>query len=213
MKNKNIKLPIHPAKRMFDILLSFTTLIILSPLFLIVLFLIKVEHILRGRPLDPFFYSEIRLSQGKSFRLFKFNIFKYEQIIEMRKKGIFIHTKTLEKNSEITIIGWLLKQIYMDELPQLFNVLKGDMSIVGPRPVNEEVYETLIKQGIFAKREVKAGMTGHFQAFKNTSNKRSDESDREYVDYYFNNPWYKILLFDLKIILRTIRVILRARGV
>lgn len=212
MKNKNRKLPIHPAKRIFDILLSLIILAVLSPFILTVLFLIKAEHLLRGRPFDPFFYSEIRFSQGKPFRLFKFNIFKYEKIETMHKKGIFIHTKDLEKNGGVTIIGWILKQIYMDELPQLFNVLKGNMSIVGPRPVNKEVYKTLIKQGIVAKKEIRAGMTGHFQAFKNTSGKKSDESDREYVDYYFNNPWYKILLFDVKIILRTIRVILRARG-
>lgn len=213
MKNENRKLPIHPAKRIFDVLLSLTVLVVLSPFILTVLFLIKIEHIMRGRPFDPFFYSEIRFSQGKPFLLFKFNIFKYEKIIEMRKKKIFIHTKNLEKKGGVTVTGWTLKQIYMDELPQLLNVLKGDMSIIGPRPVNKEVYSALMRQDITAKKEIKAGMTGHFQAFKNTSGKKSDESDREYVDYYFNNPWYKILLFDLKIIMRTIKVILRAKGV
>lgn len=213
MKNKNNKLPIHPAKRIFDILLSLIILMVLLPFILTILFLIKVEHVLRARPLDPFFYNETRLSHGKPFRLYKFNIFKHEQIVEMKRAGIFIHTKTLENNGGVTAIGWILKQIYMDELPQLFNVLKGDMSIVGPRPVNVEVYKTLMKRGVTAKKEVRAGITGHYQAFKNTSGKKSDESDQEYIDYYFKNPWYKILLFDLKIILRTIRVILRARGV
>ncbi|GMQ95031.1 MAG: hypothetical protein BMS9Abin13_141 [Patescibacteria group bacterium] len=213
MENKDFKLPIHPAKRIFDVFASLLMLVLLSPFILLVILSVITEHILRGRPSDPLLYKEIRMSQGKPFWLLKFNIFKYEEIISMREKGIFIHTKNLEKTGGVTFVGWLLKQIYMDELPQLLNVIQGNMSIVGPRPVNEEVYEALMSQGIVAKKEVKAGITGNFQSFKNTAGKKSDESDREYVDYYFNNPWYKILLFDLKIILRTMKVILRARGV
>lgn len=207
------KYPIHPAKRLFDVLFSLCVLVGLSPVIIFFLFGIVFEHILRLRPFDPLFYSETRYSQGKPFTLYKFNIFKFDVVEEMRARGEFVHTKDLEHNGSLLFIGWVLKQIYLDELPQFFNILKGDMSVVGPRPVNKVVFDALIARGVLDKTKVKAGLTGHFQSYKQTAGKHSEDLDREYVAYYDANPWYKIILFDLRIMLRTVLVILRAKGV
>lgn len=213
MKGKDTKKLLHPSKRLFDIIFSIIILVLASPFILIALISIKIEQLRRGRFTDPLFYSETRMSYGEKFKLYKFNIFKYEQILQAREKGEFIHTKTLEHNGGITKIGWILKQIYMDELPQFFTVLKGDLSIIGPRPVNLEVYEKLMKLGIFDKNRVPAGITGNYQSHKETVGASSHALDKEYADYYHTKPWYKLFYFDIKIILRTIKVILLAKGI
>jgi exopolysaccharide production protein ExoY len=207
------KYPIYKTKRAFDILFSLFVLIILSPVILFFLLGIILEHILRLRPFDPLLYGETRYSQGEPFTLYKFNIFKHDVVLGMRSRGEFIHTKQLEQNGSLLYIGWILKQIYLDELPQFFNILKGDMSVVGPRPVNKEVYDQLLSFGVTDKAKVKAGLTGHYQSHKHTAGKRSGEMDREYVEYYRTHSWYQVLLFDLKIILRTFKVLLLARGI
>lgn len=131
------------SKRLFDIVVSGVIVLIMSPFWLLVLLLIFVEHALRGYPFDPLLYKETRISRGKPFTLFKFNIFDQRVVDRIQKSGVFIHTKKLEHAGKTIFIGKILRQIYMDELPQFFNVLRGDMSIVGPRPLNMEVCNSL----------------------------------------------------------------------
>ena len=204
---------IHKSKRLVDILMSLTILFITLPFSITFLVLIKLEQILRGRPLDPFFYSETRMSYGQPFQIYKFNIFKHERVLELRNKGELIHTKHFEKDGSITKVGWILKQIYMDELPQFYNVLLGRMSVVGPRPVNCEVFEMLINDGVIDKTRVPAGITGNYQSYKNPAIIRAGAADKQYADYYHTHPGYKVILFDIRIMLRTIKVILKAKGI
>lgn len=206
------KKPIYKSKRCIDIVLSLILLLLTSPFILITLLLIKIEQILRGRPFDPLFYKEIRISYNSPFILYKFNIFKYEQIEAERKNQLIIDTKKLEKTDGILRIGKLLRLIYLDELPQFFNVLKGDMSIVGPRPVNPKVFRKYLERNETSKMFAPAGITGHHQSQKYIYGKGS-YFDAEYVDVYINGPWYKVLKFDLKIMLRTVRFMAKAQGI
>ena len=205
--------PIPMSKRIVDILLSTLILVITLPFTLSVLVLIFATNILRGHPHYPLFYSEQRYSHGKPFFLYKFNIFKYEQILEAKANGVFIETKYFEKNGGVTWIGWILKQIYMDELPQLYNVPRGAMTASATRPVNKQVFEKLMAEGVDHKRKVRAGITGNFQSYKQIAGKDANTLDQEYVEYYLHKPWYTLLWFDTKIILRTLKVIIKARGV
>lgn len=204
---------IHTSKRTFDIIMSLLILTLSLPFTLLIIIFIKLEQILRGRFSDPLFYSETRMSYGEEFKLYKFNIFKYEQILQARATGKFIHTKDLEHNGGVTKSGWILKQIYMDELPQFYCVLKGDLSIIGPRPVNLEVYKQLMDINVTDKNRVPGGITGNYQSHKETKGASSHALDKEYADYYHSQPWHKLIAFDMKIIFRTIKVILLARGV
>lgn len=201
------------AKRVTDTILSSIALLVTLPISIPALFCIFLTHLCSGYPFAPLFYHETRMSQGKPFELYKFNIFKQKVIDAARSKNEFIHTKRFEKNGGITWIGWLLKQIYMDELPQFYNVLRGDMSIVGPRPVNLEVYDALLARGSNAKCKVPAGITGYFQSYKDSYGMRSEDLDQAYATYLATHAWWCVVFFDIQIMLRTIKVILRAKGI
>ena len=210
----NAKIPIPKIKRGFDILFSFMALIILSPIFILILFAIFMEHIALGNILSSLFYVETRISQGEPFRLLKFNIFKPSAIKELEQEKKIYHSKDLERQKDsLTITGKILKQTYIDELPQLLNILKGDMSFVGPRPIHIKVYARRLEQGDYSKSIVKAGITGNFQSLKGITTKTDRELDWEYINFCKNNPGRKIMLYDIKIILRTVRIMIKAQGI
>jgi len=215
MQTKNIqKISIPRAKRLFDIILAVFLLIISLPLFILILLAIFIDHILRGKIFAPLFYKEIRISQGQQFDFVKFNVFKPKVIAEMKKNHEFIHTKKLEHDHQsLTKVGQIVQKAYLDELPQLVNVLKGDLSMVGPRPINQENYQRILGQGIVTKTIVKAGLTGNYQSHKGEPGMNQDKLDREYIDFCLNNPFWKIILMDIKIIFRTLRVVFRAKGI
>lgn len=204
---------IHPAKRLFDIVVC----VLLAPLTVLVTYIVCIalfiEHLLSGYISDGIFYSETRVSAGKNFQLYKFNIFSPGIITHMRSTHTFIHTKDLERNGNLSFVGWCLKQTYMDELPQLWCVFKGDMSIVGPRPVNTEVYERFMSEGYTEKSIVRAGLTGPFQSLKDDQTASAHKLDAWYADYVATHPWYAIIGNDIRIIVRTIRVVLKAKGI
>lgn len=119
LRKKRLQLII---KRIFDIIVSLIGLIALLPFFLIIAFAIKVDST------GPIFFKQVRISKnGKEFEIYKFRT----MIQDAESKGMQI---TVEKDSRITKVGKFLRKSKIDELPQLINVLKGDMSFVGPRP-------------------------------------------------------------------------------
>ena len=135
-------------KRFLDIVLALILLIFLSPIYLI---LILTLYIVQGRPI---FFTQTRLGlNGKKFNMYKF-------------RTMTLTRKNLELNSniqnEITTIGRILRIMSLDELPQVFNILKGDMSFIGPRPWIPEIYDYLPNES--KKRlNVLPGLTGSAQ--------------------------------------------------
>lgn len=201
------------AKRLFDIIFSLILIIILSPLMLITAILIKIDS--RG----PVFFSRLdddsplyRVGQsGKLFHYFKFrsmversNSMRYNELAEkdIRKDGPLVK---IEADPRITRVGKIIRRFSIDELPELFLVFKGDMSLVGPRPhLPEEVakYEHHHKKSL----TIKPGITGMAQI-----SGRSDLTFEEEVklDTYYIENW--TLLLDLAVILRTPLAVLKSR--
>lgn len=138
-------------KRLFDILMSLILLIILFPILLIISIVIKIDS--KG----PIFYRQIRITKyGKEFKIYKFRT----MVVDADKKGSLV---TLNDDQRITKVGKKIRKIRLDELPQLFNILLGDMSFVGTRPevkkyvdfYNEEMLATLLlPAGVTSKASI-----------------------------------------------------------
>lgn len=182
------------AKRCIDIISSLVILIITSPLFLLAYLLIKLEN-----PKGSVIYSQPRI--GKENK--EFMIYKFRSMIE-NAEGATGPVLATENDDRITRAGRFLRATRIDELPQLINVLKGDMSLVGPRPEREFFTKELCKQykSYSYRSKVKPGITGYAQIMGKYSTNAEDKL--RYDLYYIRN--FSIWL-DITIILRTIIVV------
>lgn len=183
-------------KRIFDFVLSLLLIIILSPLLVLIALLIRFES--KGNPLF------IQKRPGKNHE--SFTIYKYRT---MKIDTPDIPTNEFEdRNKHITKVGKFLRITSLDELPQLFNILKGDMSFVGPRPPlfsQEDLIENREQAGI---DKLKPGITGWAQI--NGRDSMDDYQKFKYDLYYFKNQSF---LLDLKIICLTFLKVIKAEGI
>lgn len=193
-------------KRLVDIIGSSVGLILLSPLFLIVAILMKKEE-----PKGPIFFSQIRVSKNeKQFKIYKFRsmcIDAEEKLADLLKhneiEGAMFKMKD---DPRVTKIGKFIRKTSIDELPQLWNVLKGDMSLVGPRPpLLREVaeYTTYDKQRLL----VKPGCTGLWQV-----SGRNEVGFDEMVELDIRYIKTLSISNDIKIIFKTIIIMIKPNG-
>lgn len=189
------------AKRTFDIVSAILGLIVLSPLLLLAAVLVRLTS--RG----PIIYSQTRV--GKNGRLF--DIYKFRTMrVDAEKDTGPVWAQT--NDNRLTPVGGFLRKAHIDELPQLINILKGEMSLIGPRPERPLFVEDF-KQKIsdYDKRlEVKPGLTGLAQVFH-----RYDESVndvRKKVKYDLLYIKRVCFMSDLRILFRTVRVVLTGEG-
>lgn len=193
-------------KRLIDIVISTLGLIILSPVFLIITILIKLES--KG----PVFFAHKRIGKnGKEFKLWKFRTMvpNAEELIKTftpEQMKEFKENFKLEKDPRITRIGKVLRKTSLDELPQLINILKGELSIIGPRPV---IGEELNKYGMNKEKflSVTPGLTGYWAA--NGRSNTTYEQRMMMELYYVDNISLKL---DIKIFLKTIVSVLKKEG-
>ncbi len=181
------------AKRAFDIVFSLTALLFLSPLMIVSALSVKIYD--GGEVL----YKQKRLTKdGEEFYVYKFR----SMIADAEKNGIQLAS---ENDNRITPVGKILRKFRIDELPQLFNILKGDMSVVGPRPERPELTEIYRKQmpEFEFRLKVKAGLTGYAQVtgVYDTSPYDKLKMDLMYIENYS-------FRMDLQIILMTIKIML-----
>lgn len=186
------------AKRSLDIMFSIIGLPLLLILILIFGLLIKLED--RG----PIFYKADRIGRGsKSFKMYKFRSMKTNAPILINKDGSTFNAKD---DSRVTRIGKFMRETSIDEIPQLLNVLKGDMSIIGPRASLSSVLDTF-KPDEIDKMKVRPGITGYTQAYYR--NGLSNRERRLKDAWYANNL---SLLLDIKIFFKTILTVLKRDG-
>lgn len=195
-----------PVKRFMDIFCAILGLIILSPVFLITAILIKRED--GGKV----FFKHKRLGKnGKVIYIYKFRtmVENAEDLIKSFTPEQMEEFKTnfkLKNDPRVTKIGKILRKTSVDELPQLLNIIKGDISIIGPRPIIEEELEMYgMNQTKFLS--VKPGLTGYWAA-----NGRSETTYEERIKmelYYVDNISFKL---DVKIFFQTILAVIKKRG-
>lgn len=194
------------VKRILDIVISLFGMIILLPIFIIIATIIKLDS--KG----PIFFTHRRIGKdGKEIGIYKFRtmVDNAEDLIkefteEQQKE--FRECYKLQNDPRVTKIGKFLRKTSLDELPQVLNILKGDLSIIGPRPVIEEELE---KYGKNREKfiSVKPGLTGYWAA-----NGRSDTTYAERVQmelYYVDNMSLKL---DVQVFFKTIIAVIRKEG-
>ena len=194
------------VKRAIDVILSVLALIVLSPVFLIISLLIKLESD------GPVFFAHKRIGKdGKEIKILKFRSmvsnaeelikdFAPEQMEEYKKNF------KLENDPRITRIGKILRKTSLDELPQLINIIKGDLSIIGPRPVVEselEKYQNNKNKFL----SLTPGLTGYWAANGRSSTTYEQRMSMEL--FYIDNFSWKL---DLKIFFKTILSVLKKEG-
>ncbi len=185
------------VKRTMDIVCSFIGLVLLLPLFAVISVFIKMDS--KG----TVFYKQERVGQdGKNFWIYKFRT----MTADAEKQTGPVWTKADDQRK--TRVGKLLRRFNIDELPQLFNVLKGDMSLVGPRP-ERPYFVGQFKEDIpryMTRHKIKSGLTGWAQV----NGLRGDTSieERTRYDLFYAENWS--LIFDIKILLRTILAVRNA---
>lgn len=193
-------------KRLFDIVLSSLALVALSPLFLAVAFIVKLDSC------GPAFFVHTRVGKNhKPIKIYKFRTMSNgaEDMIQnftQEQKKKYIQNYKLEDDPRITRVGKFLRKTSIDELPQLFNVLIGNISLVGPRPITEV---ELKKYGnnIQTLLSVKPGLTGYWQVHG-----RSDTTYEQRVKMDIKYIENRSLGLDTKIIFMTIPVVLSRKG-
>jgi lipopolysaccharide/colanic/teichoic acid biosynthesis glycosyltransferase len=205
-------MPYRTTKRILDATTSVALLLLLSPVVLVVLAAMALDMLVVRRDRGGgVLYREPRVSRGRTFGLLKFRTLRADAIAEMTRTGS--HARLLEAEpSNLTWAGRrILKPWYLDELPQLLNVLRGDISLVGPRPWPPEMVERQVEEGKDYRNRVVAGLTGPAQVTKG-SGRRYADFDLEYVERSRSLGTWALLRYDLGILGQTIRVIARGEG-
>ncbi len=207
--------PIPWQKRAFDVLLSAGLILLLSPVFLAILAAMLMEGLLIPEHRGPFFLPEERGSEGRIFHLPKFRTIRMDAFRRIRATQKYQHIKPMESDpANLTRVGAVLKKFYLDELPQLFSIFRGNMSFVGPRPWPLEPYYEELEEGILRKKLIRPGLTGLVQAHKGVEDGPDEWTlDYAYIGFMASDAggWRK-LAFDLRILARSIRTVLEAKG-
>lgn len=191
-RNRGLTIEQQFIKRAFDIVASLIAIIISSPIMIIIAILIK------GYDGGPVFFKQKRLTKdGKIFEVYKFRSMRVEkETTEVRM--------TQKNDDRITPVGKVLRNIHFDELPQIFNILKGEMSFVGPRPECPSIaedYSKIIPEFPF-RLKVKAGLTGFAQVYGkyNTTPYDKLKLDLTYIENY-------TFMMDIKLMLLTFKIL------
>ncbi|MGW1455570.1 sugar transferase [Salegentibacter agarivorans] len=183
----------HFFKNLLDFFIAFTALLVLSPLLITIIVLLALAN--RGK---PFFFQK---RPGKNERIF--NIIKFKTMTDEKDRN----GNLLPDDKRLTGVGKFVRKTSIDEIPQLINVLKGDMSLIGPRPLLPQ-YLPLYSERQKKRHEVKPGITGWAQV--NGRNAISWTKKFEYDVWYVENLSFGL---DVSIIFKTIKKVIISEGI
>ena len=196
-------------KRLFDISVAGSAIALLSPVFAGLSIIIIMSD--GGQPI----FSQVRLGKnGKKLRIYKFRSMRMgaedmERLLSPKQLEQFYSEYKIDNDPRITRIGKIIRKTSVDELPQLFNILDGDMSLIGPRPIVTGEISNYSKKNLKKLLSVKPGLTGYWQAYARNKATYKDGLRQNMELYYAENH---CLGLDLKIFIKTIISVLRQEG-
>jgi lipopolysaccharide/colanic/teichoic acid biosynthesis glycosyltransferase len=205
--------PSYPRpKRVFDAVVASLLGVLLFPVAGIAMGAMLIGSVARPQDRGPFLYREQRISRGRTFELLKFRALRRDALAAMQGEP---HARILEaEQSNLTWAGRrVLKPWYLDELPQLWNVLRGDISLVGPRPWPPSMVDRQVAEGITYRNDFVAGWTGPAQVHKGvTESAGYAELDTAYVQACREAGGRELVRHDVALLVRTVKVIARGEG-
>jgi len=209
-------------KYCLDKIFAIVCLLISGPIFLTLALLIKIDGWLRPKNRGSIFYQEPRISEGRIFYIIKFRTITTAAVRKIKENSEYQSATTCQ---DVTAAGRFILKWYLDEMPQLFNILKGEMSFVGPRPHIKADHDRDIALKLYHRNYIKAGLLGILQAYKRNeriqsilqrmeknnraSGKLYAKLDRLYVEKCIGLSWIQLVGFDLFIMMKGLQVVLR----
>ena len=197
------------VKRAFDFIVALAAIVAISPLLLIISAIVYL-----GDP-GPVIYGQLRIGKnGKAFKMWKFrSMYKnadkmIDQLTDEQRQQYITEFK-IDNDPRITPVGNFLRKTSLDELPQLFNVLCNDMSLVGPRPLIESEIQTYYADMFDTLLSVKPGVTGYWQAYAR-NNATYQSGQRQQMEMYYVN--HASIMLDIRVLFRTVVSVLRKDG-
>ncbi len=189
--------------------ISWLLLMLVSPLIVLIAFCMWIEGLFFKNTRGPVFYREKRISQGKPFTLYKFRVLNASALRKVEQGSSVWFLQFEEKNT--TVMGKILIQCYLDELPQLLNIYLGQMTFVGPRPRIPSIYQDDLNDGYTALKFLKGGITGPSQLAKGIVENGLPLSE-EYLARCGSYGPIRLLRYDLGIMWKSVFKLMKAEG-
>ena len=198
-------------KRLFDLFSSFFAILLLSP-FILIVFIVQII-VTKGHPIFP----DSRIGyKGKNIKVLKFRSMYFDAEINIdhyltpEQKEIWLRERKLDNDPRITKFGKFLRKTSIDELPQLFNIFIGSMSVVGPRPMSErEVNDNFTDEQKEILLLAKPGLTGYWQVFgRSDADFISGERQKLEMEYFYHRGFW----YDIGLIFKTIPTVIKHKG-
>ena len=206
-------LPNRLLKCIFDKFFSISLLLLAAPFFLLLKLAFVIEGLLIPENKGPMFFYYTAISAGKKIYKYKIRLIKTKYIEPKgAKAGDWLAYSAEWSPESRTYVGRFVKKFYLDELPQFYSILKGDMSIVGPRPLAVLHYERDLAQGNVTRKLLKGGLLGLGHINKGTMEMGNPEYEYEYADRYWKSSSWNLIALDLWIIWRGILLIIKGGG-
>jgi lipopolysaccharide/colanic/teichoic acid biosynthesis glycosyltransferase len=206
-----IKIPL--LKLIFDKVMATLILVACSPIILFLFIFNLIEGLLIPENRGPLFFYYNAVSHGKVFRKWKIRLIKEKYIDkELQKTGDWHAYKNEWMPEARTHMGAFVKKFYMDEIPQFYSVLKGDMSIVGPRPLAIHHYKRDLEQGNTVRKLIRGGLLGYGHVRKGTAEFGKPVYEFEYVYRYIHGSQWGLLKTDLYVIIKGILLMIKGGG-
>jgi len=193
-----------------DRCISWALLMLTSPLFFLIACGMWIEGVFNRNARGPVFYREERISRGKPFSLFKFRVLTAAALQKAATEDSVWFLQFEKENT--TLMGKILIQCYLDEMPQLLNIFQGHMSFVGPRPRVPPIYEENLADGYSALKYLKGGITGPAQLAKGLVEDGGLGLSEEYLKKCNSYGPIKLFKYDLGIMWKSVFKLMKAEG-